>query len=287
MQEDWTKVDFRNPAVEQQESGLLRPAQEALAKDLTLGLSAFLRSSVIVTAQSCGEMLFSHFLNGQEPSCFGMALTRPLQSRLLLQLEYGVLFPMLGIALGAKPGQFTSPKRKPTEIELQVVNLIFRMVLTEAYRAWATPLKKQLETVSLDIDQKPGRSFSATETVLATRFLIKMGEHSGQLSILAPAALFSEANPESAAIETTPGSDVDAESTMELLLPATVAVSLWLDGSEMKLGDLLQLNEGQIVKLNHPVERRAVVTLNGTPSFVGQVVSTGTRRAFMLEGPAD
>ncbi len=70
---------------------------------------------------------------------------------------------------------------------------------------------------------------------------------------------------------------------MELLLGGQVAIDVWLDGSDMRLGDLLRLCEGQIVRLDHPVERRAVCTLNGVTSFSGQIVSTGQRRAFQVE----
>ena len=71
---------------------------------------------------------------------------------------------------------------------------------------------------------------------------------------------------------------------MELLLGGQVAIQVWLDGSEMRLGDLLELREGQIVRLDHPVERMAVCTLNGVSGFSGQIVSTGQRRAFQVEG---
>jgi len=62
-----------------------------------------------------------------------------------------------------------------------------------------------------------------------------------------------------------------------------VSISVWLDGAQMRLGDLLRLAEGQVVRLDHPVERRAVCTLNGLTSFSGQIVSTGERRAFQVE----
>ena len=70
-------------------------------------------------------------------SCFGLALLRPRHWKLLLQVEYSVLFPHQSeLRLGAKPGSFTSPERKPTEIELQVVTLLFRLLLSDIYRAW-------------------------------------------------------------------------------------------------------------------------------------------------------
>ena len=40
-----------------------------------------------------------------------------------------------------------------------------------------------------------------------------------------------------------------------------VSMDLWIDGSHMLLRVLLQLREGQVVKLDYPVERRVTCTL--------------------------
>jgi flagellar motor switch protein FliM len=80
-----------------------------------------------------------------------------------------------------------------------------------------------------------------------------------------------------------PETSVSVEATMELLLGSHIGLQVWLDGSQMRLGDLLRLQEGQIVRLDHPVERTVVCTLNGVSSFSGQIVSTGQRRAFQVE----
>ncbi len=285
MEPTWTKVDFRNPSGPQAASGdRLRGAQEALARDLSISLSAFLRSSVTASYAGGCEMLFSDFMKADTPACFGLALTRPQHCRLLLQVEYSVLFPIVGTALGAKPGSFASPERKPTEMELQVVNLLFRMLLSEAYRAWAAPLKTQLETVTLEMEQRPARTFAATDQVFVTRFGLAIGEYAGQFALVAPAILFAGgAADDDAVSQPQPESGGSPEATMELMLPANVSLDVWLDGAQMRLRDLLQLSEGQIVKLDHPVERKAVCTLNGKAGFTGQIVSTGARRAFMLE----
>ena len=145
MESNWTKVDFKNHSGRQAATGDgLRSAHEALARDLSISLSAFLRSSVTASYTGARDVLFSDFMKDEAPSGFGLALIRPQHCRLLVQVEYSVLFPIVGIALGAKLGSFTSPERKPTEIELQVVNLLFRMLLAVAYRAWDTTLKTQL-----------------------------------------------------------------------------------------------------------------------------------------------
>jgi flagellar motor switch protein FliM len=288
MEPNWTKVDFKNPPGQQAGFGdRLRGAQETMARDLSISLSAFLRCSVTAGYSSGREMLFSDYMKDEVPSCFGLALIRPQQCRLLLQVEYSVLFPIVGIALGAKPGTFTSPERKPTEIELQVVNLLFRMLLSDAYRAWAAPLKAPLETVALEIEPRPARTFAATDPIFASRFTLSMGEHTGTFSLVAPAMLFAGPMAQDDVISQPPAnSGGSPDATVELMMPASVSLDVWLDGSQMRLGDLLQLSEGQIVKLDHPVERQAVCTLNGKAGFTGQIVSTGARRAFMLEDAA-
>jgi len=285
MEPTWTKVDFRNPAGGETASpDRLRSVHEALARDLAMSLSTFLRSSVTASYASCREMLFGDVLKERAPACFGLALVRPRNCRLLLRVDYSVLFPIVGIALGAKPGSFSSPDRKPTEIELQVVNLLFRLLLADAYRAWSGPLKTPLETVTLEKEERPSRTFAGTDQVLITSFALSVGEHAGQFSLVAPATLFAGVLEQDDALSVPqPDSEGSPDTIIELMLPANVSLDVWLDGAQVRLGDLLHLAEGQIVKLDHPVERKAVCTLNGKTGFLGQIVSTGSRRAFMLE----
>ena len=158
--------------------------------ELTISLSAFLRTSVTAAHTSGGEISFGEFPVADGKSCFGMALVRPDDRKLILVVEYSVLLPLVGIALGAKAGSFGAVERKPTEIELQVVGLLYRMILSDAYRSWATLMKTPLETVSLEFEPAPSRLLPATDPVFAARFELTVGEQVGQLTLLAPPELF-------------------------------------------------------------------------------------------------
>jgi len=288
MEQDWTKVDFRDLTAPKGVDGdRLRLAQEALARDLAINLSAFMRVSVAASYAGTGESVYREFLKDEERSCFTVVLLRPNEHRLLVQIESAILFPLIGIALGAKIGSFTSPERKPTDIELQVVGMIVRMVLSEAYRAWAPLLNTQLETVALEVEQTPARVFPAHETVHASRFNLTLGEHCGALIFAAPVNLFAPAlaGPSNVPERSTEAGGY-AEAALELMMQAKIDVDVWLDGSEIRLSDLLQLREGQIVKLDHPVERKVLCKLNGKGGFSGQMVSTGAHRAFLVEEEA-
>lgn len=285
MESTWTKADFRNQPKLQGASGdLLRSSQQLLARELGLSLSAFLRCAVALTFKDAAEHPFAELRSDESQSCLAVALVRPGDHSLLVELDYSVLYPLIGIALGAKIGSFATPERKPTDIELQVVNILFRLILAEAYRGWLPLTKSQVETVALQVAGAPSRVFQASDSMLAMRFELTLGEHVGCLSLIVPLQLFQNAvaaeEPVKREKSEKPGS---AEAAVQLMLPAKVTLDVWLDGSQMRLRDLLQLREGQVVKLDHPLDRRAVCTLNGEAGFSGQIVSTGNRRAFMVE----
>ena len=285
MESNWTKAEFRVSSKLQGVPGeLVRMANETLARELTISQSAFLRTSVVATNTGGGEISFGEFPVADSRACFGLAVVSPNERKLVLVVEYSVLLPLVGVALGAKAGSFGEVDRKPTEIELQVVSLLYRMILSDAYRSWATLMETPLETVTLEFEPAPSRILPATEPVFAARFDLSAGEQVGQLTLLAPPDLFTTAvAEEEAAAPEKPETSVSVEATLELLLGGQVALQVWLDGSEMRLGDLLRLHEGQIVRLDHPVERRVACTLNGVSGFNGQIVSTGQKRAFQVE----
>jgi flagellar motor switch protein FliM len=285
MESNLTKAEFRVSSKLQGVPGeLVKLANETLARELTISLSAFLRTSVIATHSSAAEISFGEFPIADSRACFGLALVRPDDRKVILVVEYSVLLPLVGIALGAKAGSFGAVDRKPTEIELQVVGLLCRMILSDAYRCWATLMKTPLETVSLEFEPAPSRILPATDPVFAARFDLTVGDQAGQLTFLVPPDLFATVVAEEEPVPAEkPETSVSVEATLELLLGSQVAMQVWLDGSEMRLGDLLELREGQIVRLDHPVERMVVCTLNGISGFSGQIVSTGQRRAFQVE----
>jgi len=285
METNWTRAQLSSTHKLQGASrDILRAGHELLGRELALSLSAFLRCNVTIAYSGGEEVGFGERPARQNPFCSGSALLRPNDHPLLLELDHSVLFPLIGIALGAKPGSFPIPARKPTDLELQVVNLLYRLILSEAFRAWEPLVSAKLETVTLEIDQAQSRPFQALDQTFVARFDLKIGDHTGQLSLVTLPALFASAlaidEPQRRESAEQRG-PIDA--TLELLLPAKVALDVWLDGSHMYLQDLMQLREGQVIALDHPVERKANCTLNGTTGFTGQIVSTGSRRAFLVE----
>jgi flagellar motor switch protein FliM len=283
MESNWTKAEFRTNGKLQGVPGeLVRLANETLARELTISLSAFLRTSITATHVGGSEIPYNEF-PVTDLQCFGTALVRPDDRKLLVVMQHSILLPLVGVALGAKAGTFGVEERKPTEIELQVVSLLYRLILSDAYRAWASLLPAPIETAAIEFDPAPGRILPSIEPVFAARFELTMGDQIGQLTLLTPPELFATVIEQEDPLQRDKPEAASLEATLERLMGSPVALSVWLDGSQMRLGDLMRLAEGQVIRLDHPVERRAVCTLNGQINFNGQIVSTGRKRAFQVE----
>ncbi len=85
MELDWKQADFQNTVqLEGVNGDRLRLSQEALAKDLSINLSAFLRTSLTVHFTSAGETIYGDFVKEHAHSCFSLTLTRPEQHKLLV-----------------------------------------------------------------------------------------------------------------------------------------------------------------------------------------------------------
>jgi flagellar motor switch protein FliM len=125
--------------------------------------------------------------------------------------------------------------------------------------------------------------FPQSESVVAASFDLTVGERSGTLTVVAPAqaldSMFGAADRGASADAGVPG-EPNLSRTM---LDADVQMDVWMTGISMALGDLVQLREGYVIKFDHPTERQVSCTLNGETGFMGQVVSTGRKRALLIE----
>lgn len=287
MELSWTKAEFKSfGALQGLKSDLMRLANENLARELAIRLSAFLQSSFSVTYLDGGVEVFGDLTLSESASSFGLALLREDGGKLVVELENAALYPLLGVALGAKNGNFASPERRPTEIELQVFQMLLRLILGEVSRAWSSLGEKGLDVVAIEIEPRPARTWAATEPLFAARFQLGGDQPLGLLRIIAPLGLVSGTQDEVIGRPANP-SQAAIENTLETMLSAQVSMAVWLEGSQMLLGDLLQLRRGQIVKLDQTLESSAMATVNGEKGFTGQIVSTGSHRAFLVERLTD
>ena len=261
----------------------LEPVYAGFARDLGMQLSAFLRFSITAKFEGVEETSFSQYLAARKPyGCAGLlSATRP-DGAILIDLDQALVYGLLELLLGGKPGTGEWPSRPPTEIEKQLLSSILRTINSELQRALQAVSGLAVHFIGMPGASQLARTFPGMGKLVVARFEFTAGERSGSLMVLTPAQLV-QALTEKAEHSAAALPDESPETMSNALLDAQVDVSVWLEDVSMQLRDVVGLKEGYIVKFDHTPERDLSCTLNGERGFMGQVVSTGRKRAFLIQ----
>jgi len=292
---------FQNrPGIPEPVRKTLEAAFESFARETGMRLSAYLRSTVAASFAGIDELSFSAFLEARsDHSCAATIDPGAGRPRLLLDIEPGLFFALLELMLGAKPASRPPVVRTPTAIEQQLIAVPIRALIAELDRAWsqispaAAAPKPSFQFGGIEARSRVHALFPPSTSMLTARFEVAIGDKSRAFTLVIPAQFIATAA--TAAIvspaETDRGAAPDVpESTrvQHLMLEATVRVDAWLEGVTMQFRDLVQLREGCVIKFDHATTRRLSCTLNGAAGLEGHIVSTGRKRAFLLEsGPPE
>jgi flagellar motor switch protein FliM len=111
-----------------------------------------------------------------------------------------------------------------------------------------------------------------------------LAEQFGRFEIAAPASFFAAAAAVQVPQETAEAaaSMVDVERNARLLEDAEVLLEVCLEGPGLTFGDFVELQRGQVVKLQHALHAPVRASVNGDPSLIGHVLGAGRKRAFQV-----
>src|SRR5713226_7708470 len=143
--------DFRKPG---QTAGAKMRAiymlKQKFLHRLVTSLSAYLRSSVSAQLLAVDHLSYAEFFRGlPSPTCVVSIGMRPYEGNAVLELNPSLVFPIIEILLGGngKPG--AAANREITEIEQNVLDGLFRIILQALAEAWkdVVPVTLTLESV--------------------------------------------------------------------------------------------------------------------------------------------
>jgi flagellar motor switch protein FliM len=248
-------------------------------------LSAYLRSSVTAQLLAVDHLSYAEFLRGlASPTCVISIGMRPYEGNAVLELNPSLVFPIIEILLGGNGKAGTAANREITEIEQNVLDGLFRIILQALAEAWKDVLPV---TLTLDSVGKEARLIHAPhEPVVAVSIDIKLEEGGGRLNLAVPTEIVTMQDEDGDA-QSTPrkveASEVEQGRMLDLLRDAKVTVEAHLEGPMLRVRELLELKEGDVLTFDHPIGEPVGGFVNGKRKFAAQIVSTGKRKAFQIE----
>lgn len=281
--------DFRRP--NKFNKDLIRTlvmVHENLARLLQSFLSAGLRTWVQVNVRSTNQYTYSEFTQLlPNPTIVLSFRMNPLPGTCLLEFSHNIAYAIVERAFGG-PGSDEQPQRALTEIELGIIQRIFQDTFLSMQEAWRNVA--EIEPVLDGVETNPVfiQTGGPTEVVAAITLAVEIGEHMGHMTYAFPYStvepVLSKLSPQSWLAESRHMTDEDQQTLRRTVQEAPVSLTALLGRTEIKLGEFIALQLGDVIPLDAkvggeiPVYVGNRVAFQGIPGVVGDRMSVQIRR---------
>jgi flagellar motor switch protein FliM len=280
--------DFRRPdRISKDQLRAIHSLHENFARSLASSLSAYLRAYVAVNLVSVEQLSFMEFSQClPSPSCLVSLGLHPYEGKAVLEINPGLVFPIIEMLLGG--GTRATPKisREITEIEQSVLDGMIRITLQDLKTAWhaVTPLEFTIE--AHETEPQLLRILAPNEAVVAVSLEVRLGENSGMMNIGIPSIVIKMLRSkfdQQWSIRKSESTEKEQAQVLRLVSTAQMQLDGRLDGPTIRVEDLMEIQDDDVLMFDYPVGRLVDLTVNGKLKYRGRMVVTGRKRAFEIE----
>ncbi len=280
--------DFRRPdRIAKSQVRAIHLLHENFVRNLASSLSAYLRSYLTVNLISVEQLSYGEFLEGlPSPTCLVSLSLRPYDGNAIIEMNPSLIFPIIEIILGGKGRGAANIKREITEIEQHLLETLFRIVLNDLKEAWkgVTLIDFKIEAVATE--PQILQILAPNEAVVAVGIEIRIGENSGTLNLAIPSInikMIGQKFDQQWNLRKTDPTEAEQQRVLKLIRNAEAELSARLRGPKLLIRDLLEIEPGDLLRLDYRVDQLLDCDINGKAKFRGRVVNSNRKKAFLVE----
>lgn len=257
--------DFRRPnKFSKEQLRTLQTVHEGYARILSNFLSGYLRSTIVVRVASVDQFTFDDFVRSVPvPTVLTIFTLKTLKGMAVMETNPQFLFPIIDLLFG---GAGAPPKRvrELTDIELSVIRKLNKKLLENFQLAWQDIYRVEPEIESIETNPRLHQIISPNEIVaVITLTAVVGGTARGLINICLPHIVLDPMLAHLSSFYRFAHGALQPNGTegkrMEYWVErAPVELSAVVGESEITVGDLLQLQVGDVV----PLERRVTQDLD-------------------------
>lgn len=263
---------------------------ENFAKNVSASLAAYLRTHIAMSVVSMEQISYAEFIEGMAaPTLIAYVGMRPCEVTAVMELNTSLVFNMLETLLGGGPRPAANPPRKVTEVEKELMQGLLRILLRGLREAWATVVDVEFAVQFLADDPYGVRVMSPTEAVIAIGIEAQIGQTAEVINVAIPSIFVKQLRNLFDRMRWLHQTDPKPEEQFqiaELLRAVDVEMEVRLEGSSLRIRDLIGLKPGDVLELDYPEDRKAAGLLNGDPRFLGRLVRSGQNLAYEIAAEA-
>jgi len=292
------KYDFRSPArFSRDQMRTLRMIFEEFARQTSSVLAILLRTKVrarfVYLEQTAGDGI-SNLLGDNPAVVVNLIRLAPLPGRALLILAGDLVWSLVERVLGARSTTLQTKEREITDIELSLMEAVMRHILRGLQSAWAKVIEVSPVLDSSSVDLELVQTAPVDEVILSAMLEIYIDEVTGSMAFLMPISML---NPISSLLrphllamqhedeeeeEEATERDAAAFPTFLRLQRAPLPITVLLGEAELDFKDLIQLQAGDVIRLNRAIDEELEVHVAGQSRFMSQPGLKGSSLAVRI-----
>ncbi len=279
--------DFKRPnRVSKEQLRAIKGIHDKMARNLSSHISATLRSIIEITLQSVDQMTYGEFLMSlPSPTSFNIFSIKPLDGNAVLEINPSIAFAMLDKLLGGK-GEGYEYERELTDIELNLLDTILRVMMSKLKEAWAPVIEMIPIVESKESSPNVVQIVAQNEIVIMIVMEITIGETSGMINIAYPVifleSILSKLASKNIMVGETNAKKSRNQELRELIKRADILTEAILGETDLSIREILDLEVGSVIRLDRPATNKAIITIDKKEVFEAKMGIHNHRKTLRI-----
>ncbi|MBP5296270.1 MAG: flagellar motor switch protein FliM, partial [Bacteriovoracaceae bacterium] len=247
---------------------ILEIIYERFIRSFRVSLSNALRKISTVSMISTDLLKFGEFVNTlPTPSCMCILRFNELRGPAIIVFESKLAYAIIDSFFGGTDRPFTKVEGKEfTQIELSFMKNIMDTAIADLEEAWAPVHRVDAQYLRTEINPQFVGVVPPSDVVIATTLEVEFESASGTIIIIIPYSTIEPIKQKLSSSFQTDNEMVDSIWTQAINthvrdVPATITVKLGT--TEMSVGDLINLQVGDVIPLKQKVSDEVAVEIEG------------------------
>lgn len=237
-----------------------------------MSLSNALRKIATISIISTDLLKFGEFVNTLPiPSCMCIMRFESLRGPALLVFESKLAYALVDSFFGGTDRPYTKIEGKEfTRIELSIMRKVMDLAIRDLEDAWTPVHKVDISFLRTEVNPQFVGVVPPSDVIISTTFEVELENASGTISLVIPYSTIEPIKNKLNASFQTELDRVDKEWTAKMeehLRNTEVNVLVNLGSATITVGDLVNLNVGDIIPLAQDADGELPVMVEGVPKF--------------------
>ena len=237
-----------------------------------ISLSNALRKFASISIISTDLLKFGEFVNTLPiPSCMCIMRFEALKGPALLVFESKLAYALVDSFFGGTDRPFTKIEGKEfTRIELSIMQKVMDLALKDLEDAWAPVHETKVSFVRTEVNPQFVGVVPPSDVIISTTFEVELENATGTIALVIPYSTLEPIKGKLNASFQTEGDKSDREWLIKMtehIKQVEANVKVNLGDAHISVGDLVNLNVGDIIPLAQDADGELDVLIENVPKF--------------------